>query len=182
MSDDVITPRSHNHGMSDLFSTLLNLAAVFLVCMGLCMPGSASGGFLDDLGDALIFSSGDGSVQAELSGNVDVAVHYIDQRPPGLIFNDDRFLVAPRLSLFLDLFLGDLSYGFVKLRADRGFDPGYHPSGEVRIDEWLLRVRPRNTRLSVQLGKFATVSGNWCGEQVRRLSRPWHAAVPTPSD
>ena len=131
--------------------------------LGLCIPEAASGGLFNDLGDVLVFSSDDGPAHAELSGQVDVILHYIGQHPPGVIFNEDRFLLAPRLSLFLDLFLGELFYGFVKLRADRGFDPEYHPPGQARIDEWLLRVRPGNTGLNVQLGKFATVSGKWVG-------------------
>jgi hypothetical protein len=49
----------------------------------------------------------------------------------------------------------------MQARADRGFDPSdEHP--EARLDEYALRYTPwRDGRFNLQVGKFATVVGNW---------------------
>src|SRR5207249_2006681 len=99
-----------------------------------------------------------------LSGQLDLEGYYIDQRPPGLIVSDDPFFFNPRLALFLDAHLGNHFYGFVQARFDRGFDPGLKPDGDARFDEYLLRYIPfADPRLNLQVGKFATVIGNFVG-------------------
>lgn len=87
--------------------------------------------------------------------------YYIDQRPPGLIFgNQDLF--NPRLSLFLDTHFGKHFYSFVQARFDRGFEPGARRNGDARFDEYLLHYMPfDDARLNIQVGKFATLAGNW---------------------
>lgn len=52
-------------------------------------------------------------------------------------------------------------YFFAQARVDRGFDPT-DEGAEVRADEYALRITPwEDGRLSVQVGKFAAVTGNW---------------------
>jgi hypothetical protein len=52
-------------------------------------------------------------------------------------------------------------YFFAQSRLDRGFDP-IDEGPEVRMDEYALRITPwEDGRVSVQLGKFAAVTGNW---------------------
>jgi hypothetical protein len=52
-------------------------------------------------------------------------------------------------------------YLFAQARGDHGFDPGENPA-EVRLDEVALRLAPGPRReFNVQLGRFATVVGNW---------------------
>ena len=52
-------------------------------------------------------------------------------------------------------------YFFGQVRLDRGFDPS-DEGAQVRIDEYFLRYKPfGNARLNFQIGKFATVVGNW---------------------
>jgi hypothetical protein len=116
--------------------------------------------WLDQVGESLRLQSPDRRYRIDLSGLADVEAYYIDQRPPGLLFEDDDF-VNPRLSLFLDAQFGEHLYSFVQLRVDRGFDP-YSGVWDARFDEYLLRYRPfEDARFSIQVGKFATVVGNW---------------------
>lgn len=108
--------------------------------------------------------------RADLSGLADLEFYTIDQRPPGLLFSTNDELINPRLSLFLDTRLGKHFYSLVQVRADRGFDPGLDPDGDIRADEYFLRYTPLDEPLvNLQVGKFATVYGNW----VRRHDS-WH--------
>jgi hypothetical protein len=69
--------------------------------------------------------------------------------------------VNPRLQLFLASSFGRRLSAHVQVRADRGFDPRA-ASAEMRVDEYLLRLAPlADARLQLQIGKFATVAGNW---------------------
>jgi hypothetical protein len=83
---------------------------------------------------------------------------------PGLLYTDREEFLAPRLNLFLDAQLGAPLYFFAQMRADRGFDPSSEGGIQVRLDEYALRFSPaHNGYLNVQLGKFATIVGNWAG-------------------
>jgi hypothetical protein len=116
--------------------------------------------WLDTLDDSLSVKSRNGLFSSELSGLLDLEGYYVDQRPPGLLFEDESFFNR-RLSLFLDTQLGPHLYSFVQARLDRGFDPG-EKDFEARADEYLLRWTPWNdSRLNLQFGKFATVVGSW---------------------
>lgn len=133
---------------------------VFL--LALAGTASAQSDWLDRVDDALTWRSSDGFVRAELSGLADLEGWYVDQRPPGLVFGDDESFVNPRLRLFLDAWLGKQLYGFVQARVDRGFDPREASGADARADEYLLRWSPlADTRLHLQVGKYATVIGNW---------------------
>jgi hypothetical protein len=117
--------------------------------------------FLDELDDHLSLKSKDGFFRSDLSGLLDLEGYYVDQRPPGLLFEDESFF-NPRLTLFLDTTLGRHFYGFVQARFDSGFDPGEADAFQVRADEYLLRWIPwDDSRLNLQFGKFATVVGSW---------------------
>jgi len=113
--------------------------------------------------DSLLWGPSDESWQLQASAVLDLELHYIDGYPPGLIFADDGTLINPRLTLFFDGFVGDHIYAFAKVRADRGFDPGYHPPGQIRVDEYFVRLSTPGGGLRVQAGRFATVFGNWAG-------------------
>jgi hypothetical protein len=115
---------------------------------------------LDQLDQRLALSSRDGFFRSQLSGLLDLEGYYLDQRPPGLLFEDESFF-NPRLSLFLDAQLGPHFYIFAQARLDRGFDPG-EKHFDARADEYLLRWTPWNDpRVNLQFGKFATVVGSW---------------------
>jgi hypothetical protein len=117
---------------------------------------------LDSVHDALVYESPSGSFRVEGSGLLDLEAYYIDQLPPALIFEDNHgVFIQPRLTLFLDAFMGERFYAFVQARADRGFDPGLQDP-DARFDEYFLRFAPlADERLQVQAGKFATVVGNF---------------------
>ena len=117
---------------------------------------------LDTLDDSLYLQTPNGFVRTDLSLLLDLEGYYIDQRPPGLIFEDDKFFFNPRLSLFLDTQIGEHLYSLLQVRFDRGFDPGARPDGDIRFDEYLLRYTPFDEpTLNLQVGKFPTVVGNW---------------------
>jgi|ERR1043166_8630099 hypothetical protein len=116
--------------------------------------------WLDTVESKLSVKSRGDFFQSDLSGLLDLEGYYVDQRPPGLLFEDKSFF-NPRLSLFLDTRLGTHLYSFLQARLDRGFDPG-QKDFEARLDEYLLRWTPgEDSRLNLQFGKFATVVGSW---------------------
>jgi hypothetical protein len=117
---------------------------------------------LDRADDALFFQCEKCAFRTDLSVLADLEAYSIDENPPGLLFSNHDVLVQPRLSLFLDTTLGRHLYSLVQFRVDRGFDPGFRPSGEARFDEYLLRYTPlEQPWINLQIGKFATVYGNW---------------------
>jgi hypothetical protein len=132
-----------------------------LVTLALILGGTiARADFLDDLNDALLFG-GNGPLRLRLSGLADLEAYYFDGAPPALIESDNRFLINPRLSIFADAQLGSHFYASAQIRVDRGFDP--EDGGvNLRADEYFLRARPFDSAvINVQIGKFATVIGNW---------------------
>lgn len=135
-----------------------------IICCGMAAGAAALSGaddFLDQVDEALTAAAWHDAVRVRLSGLVDLESYQLQQPPPGLLFTGNHNLFNPRLTLFLDGQVGSPIYVFAQVRADRGFDP--HDGGaHVRLDEYAVRVTPWNdARCSVQLGKFATVVGNW---------------------
>jgi hypothetical protein len=117
---------------------------------------------LDTLDDSLFLQSPNGYIRTDLSGLLDLEMYYSDQAPPGLLIADDKFFFNPRLALFLDTRIGPHLYSVLQVRFDRGFDPGARRDGDIRFDEYFLRYTPLDgPALNIQVGKFATVFGNW---------------------
>ncbi|MBL9205385.1 MAG: hypothetical protein JNN01_09890 [Opitutaceae bacterium] len=112
------------------------------------------------LTEALTVSAPNGAWKAQVSGAVTLEAYRGHQGNPGLVFSESDPFIHPRLTLFLDAELGRELYAFVQARVDRGFDPGADPMG-VRLDEYALRYTPQGRGISVQIGQFATVIGNW---------------------
>ena len=124
-------------------------------------PVASADDWLDRLDAALSVNAFDGNIRARFSGLADLEGYILPRPAPGLLFTEKRALFNPRLTLFLDAQLGPQLYVFAQARADRGFDPGYNDA-RVALDEYALRVTPwRDGRFSLQVGKFATVVGNW---------------------
>jgi len=116
---------------------------------------------MDRVEDQLSFGAWNDTLRARLSGTLDLEVYQVSQPQPALIANESNVFFNPRLSLFLDVQAGAHLYAFAQVRADDGFDPG-EGGPVVRFDEYLLRYRPfDDARLNFQVGKFATVVGNW---------------------
>jgi len=117
--------------------------------------------FFDRLDNALTITAFDGNLRARLSGTIDTEFYNFQQPAPGLIDSEIDNLFNPRLTLFLDAQLGSQIYFFAQSRLDRGFDPSDH-GAQVRLDEYALRFTPWDDgRFNLQVGKFATVVGNW---------------------
>ena len=117
--------------------------------------------FLDRLDTALTISASQDNLRARLSGTIDFEAYHFQQPAPGLIDSDIDNLFNPRLTLFLDAQFGSQIYFFAQSRLDRGFDPSDH-GAQVRLDEYALRFTPWDDGcFNVQVGKFATVVGNW---------------------
>ena len=117
--------------------------------------------FFDRLDNALTITAFDGNLRARLSGTIDTEFYNFQQPAPGLIDSNIDNLFNPRLTLFLDAQLGSQIYFFAQSRLDRGFDPSDH-GAQIRLDEYALRFTPWDDgRFNLQVGKFATVVGNW---------------------
>jgi hypothetical protein len=116
---------------------------------------------LDQVNDALLIRDSKHEFQLQLSGLVDLEGYFIDQRAPALIDADRGFLFNPRLSIFIDAQWTKHLYFFGQVRIDRHFDPS-DQGAQMRFDEYFLRYTPLDDpRINFQVGKFATVVGNW---------------------
>jgi hypothetical protein len=117
--------------------------------------------FLDDANRILSLGDGNGPFHLRLSGLLDLEGYYLDQPAPCLIDTNDNFLFNPRLTIFVDARWSNYLYFFSQVRLDRGFDPS-DEGAQMRLDEYFLRYKPfGNARLNFQIGKFATIVGNW---------------------
>jgi len=117
--------------------------------------------WLDRLDESLSFATEDTSIRARLSGLLDIEGYHFSHAATGFVFTDDNSLFNPRLSLFFDAQIGSHLYVFVQSRLDRGFDPT-DGAAEMRLDEYAVRWTPwDDARFNVQVGKFASVVGNW---------------------
>ncbi|PWU10381.1 MAG: hypothetical protein C5B50_25625 [Verrucomicrobia bacterium] len=116
--------------------------------------------FLDNLQDNLKLQTKDGFIRSDLTVLLDLEGYYVDQRPPGLLYEDESF-INYRASFFIDAHIGPHFYSLIQARVDRGFDPGSQDL-DARLDEYLLRWTPTDdSRLNIQFGKFATAVGGW---------------------
>jgi len=131
------------------------------ICMTAAPATAGTDDFLDRVDDLLTFSLAGGDVKLRLSGTVDLEAYSFSQPPPGLIYTDRYSYFNPRLTVFLDAQIGPHVYVFAQGRWDKGFDPGTVES-RVALDEYAVRYTPWDDgRLTLQIGKFATVFGSW---------------------
>jgi hypothetical protein len=137
-------------------------SSAFSLCVFVCTACAFDADdFLDRLDTALTTSAFQGNLRVRLSGTLDLEIYHFEQPAPGLIDSSIDTLFNPRLTLFLDGQVGSQIYFFAQSRLDRGFDPS-DSGAQIRLDEYAVRVTPWNDgRLTVQIGKFATVVGNW---------------------
>lgn len=139
------------------------LLAPLLACASATLSAQE---FFDTLGERLSFSAFDDQVRARVSGMLDLEYYHFEQPAPALIDASGNDLFNPRLTLFLDAQLGPAVYFFSQTRFDRAFDPTDR-GPQIRLDEYALRVTPwEDGRLSFQVGKFATVIGQWVGRHL----------------
>lgn len=138
--------------------------AIALLLLGTALWGAGTAradpfDALDRVDDALNLTAADDQVRAQVSGLLDLEGYEFQQPPPGLMRDAGDALFVPRLSVYLDAQIGSLVYAFAQYRVDTGFDP---QPGRLRgrLDEYAVRLRA-GPALSLQVGKFATVVGNW---------------------
>ena len=129
--------------------------------VALASAGFAADDILDRVDDSLTFSRDHGEARARVSGLFDLEGYESPQPPPGILFTESHELFNPRLTTYLDAQLGPWIYIFAQARADRGFDPGDERL-QWRLDEYALRLALGHSgKCNLQVGKFATVVGNW---------------------
>ena len=136
------------------------IKAVLLAGLLAGMPGLASAQTLPTLRDAgAEYISPGGGVQVTLSGALDLEGLAFLGNDAGLAWGEG-LLVAPRLRVFTDVFLGDHVYALLEGRADRGEAPR---SGveEARLEQAFLRFSNRAGSFSAQAGRFATPFGSY---------------------
>lgn len=148
--------RAPGAAVAGLLVALVLLAPVPLRAQGLPT--------LRDLGAEYISPSG--GLQVGLSGQLDLE---------GLFFSRDRFglaeggaqhrLVAPRLRLFTDVFVGDHAYALIELRGDRG-DPPRPGEWDARVEQAFVRVGTGSGSLSLQAGRFASPFGGYASRHL----------------
>jgi hypothetical protein len=141
---------------------LKSLLRVFSLCLLACTARALEvEDLLDRIDAALTVGAFQDNLRARLSGTIDIEGYHFEQPAPGLINSKIDNLFNPRLTLFLDAQIGPQIYFFAQSRLDRGFDPSDH-GAQVRLDEYALRFTPwKDGRFTLQVGKFATVVGNW---------------------
>lgn len=134
---------------------------LFLTALVWTRVASAADDWIDRADQALTITGFDEAARARLSGTLDLEGYDLSQPAPGLIHTSGNHLFNPRLTLFLDAQAGPHVYVFAQARADRGFDPS-DDRGRMRLDEYAVRFTPwTDGRFDLQIGKFATVVGNW---------------------
>lgn len=139
----------------------LPLVMGLLLATMLPSAAGAQGGSLPTLADlGLSYLSPSGGFQLDLSGRLDVEGYFPQQAPQWLVRATDP-LVAGRLRLITDVFVGDRLYGLFELRTDRGEAPNDAPV-EVRVEQLFVRVAlPLPGRMQLQVGKFAGPIGGY---------------------
>src|SRR5438067_3217727 len=137
---------------------LLRALASFLACTAYATEPDD---FLAQLAAALTIAAFHDNLRLRLSGKIDLEPYHLQQPAPALIDSKIDNLFNPRLTLFLDAQIGSHIYFFTQARLDRGFDPTAD-GAQVRRDEYALRLTPWDDgRFTLQVGKFATVVGNF---------------------
>jgi adenylate cyclase len=135
------------------------VATALLLLAGAAVPRPAAAQDLPTLQEMGIrYSSPGGWLQVAPSGRLE-ATGYVPADYPSWLVPTTRSFVAPRLSLFADVFMGAHLYAFAEGRADRGEEPA--PRGvQARLEQAFVRWTPLAGRdLGLQAGKFATPFG-----------------------
>ncbi|MEQ1856006.1 MAG: hypothetical protein ABL963_06015 [Longimicrobiales bacterium] len=163
--------------------------AGILALLGAPLSVSAQGGAWPTLSGAGIeYLSRSGFLQVSLSGQLDVEVLHVGlDRWAGLVGGESADsipadwmtacaschstenvkqvgkggeILAPRLRVFTDIFLGDKIYALVEVRSDRGHAPA-RGSVRARVEQAYLRVSDGEAALGVQAGRFASPFGSY---------------------
>jgi hypothetical protein len=115
-------------------------------------------------------------LHAAWEGQVDLGLYQSESPAPGLVQDEDGWLIQPRLTLRPMFQAGESWTVGLMARADRGVDPGREPDGEVRMDAYWLRLAPDASAFEAKAGKIPTIFGGW----VPRQDSPHNAFLRPP--
>jgi hypothetical protein len=140
----------------------MKLVWALTLCLSACTARALEiDEYFDRLDSTLTVALFQNNLRGRLSGTTDIEGYHFQQPAPGLIDSKVDNLFNSRLTLFLDVQIASQIYFFVQSRLDRGFDPSDR-GAQVRLDEYAVRLTPwADNRFNLQVGKFATVVGNW---------------------
>jgi hypothetical protein len=136
-------------------SSLLGISSQLILCCVHATAGSTSG-------ESLIEPEVPERFLIDLTPSLEALIWSGDSPPSALMESDDSILFAPRFRLDADASLDDQFFMRAAVCVDRGFDPNTRESGDLRLDEFLLRWQPLDDkRINFQMGRFATAFGAW---------------------
>jgi hypothetical protein len=139
-----------------------NVVASLALLLAVAAPAQE---VLERLEEQLAFSMAGGKARLQLSGALELEGYAISDPVADMVSGDEETFFNPRFTLYVDAQLGERSYLFAQGRVDHGFDAYEEDDGwQARFDEYALRFTLAETggdRLYLQVGKFATVVGNW---------------------
>jgi class 3 adenylate cyclase len=140
-------------------STVGVVATALLLALGCAIARPAAAQDMPTLQEMGVrYTSPGGWLQVAPSGRLE-ATGYVPAEYPSWLVPTTRAFVAPRLSLFADVFLGSHVYAFAEARADRGEEPAPR-AVQARLEQAFVRWTPLAGRdLGLQAGKFATPFG-----------------------
>jgi len=117
-------------------------------------------GFLGLSALDLSIKSKDELFEMAFSGKADLIVYGIPSDAPGVLGPKRTFFVD-KGDLFVDAWVGKVLYAFVDARTDRGENPS-DDNQAGRMEQYFLRLsNPGAFDISIQLGKFPGVIGNF---------------------
>jgi hypothetical protein len=182
-----MTSTSHPSGVTEGFLKRFSIVGGLLLLVP--VGATAQGGELPTLaGAGLEYVSGSGFFQVSLSGQLDLEGLVVgEDRWAGLVGGSSTDsvpsdwptacaschgqemvhphgksgpIMAHRLRVFADVFLGDHLYGLVEARSDRGEAPSNHDP-QVRFEQAYVRASTTSGAFGVQVGKFASPVGSY---------------------
>jgi class 3 adenylate cyclase len=140
------------------------MATAVATALGLAMLAAASPAVAQTLPTleqaGIRYTSLSGWLQITPSGRLDVTGYAGRRAPSWLVPTTDAF-VAPRASVFVDVFAGSRLYARGEARADRGEEPAPRPI-QARIEQAFVRWTPfRAVDAGIQAGKFVSPFGGY---------------------
>ena len=177
-----------------LRATRFLVCALVWSCVATPRAVVGQGGAWPTLSDAgLEYLSRTGFLQVSLSGQLDLeALHVGRGRWAGLVGGESADsvpadwqaqcagchadsavvargkggqIVAPRLRLFTDIFLGDRVYALVEGRVDRGHAPS-RGSFRARVEQAYVRLSAATGSAGIQVGRFASPFGSYAARHL----------------